>query len=123
MFKGLLDWQNQPSRTIILESPGPQGPCGPPGLREVPVRIVDSSGGVNHEDFYIGFVNTGPITFRLPEEAETGRQLYLKLHFGAPQHNRKVTLEGLVDNKQTNILSIPYQTLKIIYCGKQWRAI
>ncbi len=79
------------------------------------------------DDCYIGVDSIGPVTISLPVDISNGHQIVIKAEMGPPMGNRKVTVKtldgSLIDDAPTFVLSVPYESVHLIYRGFEWHII
>lgn len=90
--------------------------------------VVTSDYKVSTTDQYIGIV-TGdePITITLPEQAASGMHVFIKLQSGPPIGKYKIKIVDEIDrpiNGSASIhLSVPYQSISLIFIEGTWFTI
>jgi len=102
------------------------------------ISVSSFSGGCNtilvgedyeceSDDCYIGVHSIGPVTVSLPVDISDGHQIVVKAEMGPPIGNRKVTINtldgSLIDDDPTCVLSVPYESVHLIYRGAAWHII
>lgn len=116
---------------------GPQGDTGPPGPPGPPGPSSGSCVGsattifkdycAQETDCYIGAQLKDAATLTLPKTATPGKQYTIKLEFGAPVGNRKLTVKpespSLVNGVTSLTLTTPYETVSVIYNNANWWTI
>ena len=79
------------------------------------------------DDCYIGVNSSGPVTITLPVVVSDGHQIVVKAEMGPPLGNRKVTINtsdgALIDGSATCVLSVPYESVHLIFRGFEWHII
>jgi hypothetical protein len=79
------------------------------------------------DDCYIGVNSSGPVTITLPVVVSDGHQIVVKSEMGPPVGNRKVTIAtadgSLIDGNPTCVLSVPYESIHLIFRGFEWHII
>jgi hypothetical protein len=79
------------------------------------------------DDCYIGVNSIGPVTITLPVAVSDGHQIVVKAEMGPPIGNRKVTITtsdgALIDGQTTCVLSVPYESVHLIFRGFEWHII
>ena len=109
--------------------PGPVGPPGPPGecTCECQAVLVSQNYTATLDDCYIGVNSTGPVTITLPPNPTDTQQVAIKAEMGPPIGNRKVTVitsdGSLIDGDPSYVMTIPYESVSMIYRGGNWWAI
>jgi hypothetical protein len=77
---------------------------------------------VTDVDEYIGVSSTSAVTITLPADSEEGRVYIIKDEYG--QGSGKITVQppiGTTIDKKTNyVISIPHQSLQIVYRASSW---
>ena len=75
-------------------------------------------------DEYIGVYSANAITITLPL-GQNGRVYYIKDEYG--QGSGKITIQPqvgqLIDNKTNYVISVPNQSVSVVYRAGQWRII
>ena len=109
---------------------GPTGPVGPPGSAcTCNAILVSSNYTANSNDFYIGVNSNTAVTITLPLIANTSvcSQIVVKAEMGAPLGNRKVTITtsagSTIDGAATYVMTIPYESVQLLYRGGNWHII
>lgn len=107
---------------------GPQGPQGAPGICGlVNTTLVQYDYMVELDDYYIGVDCSKPIKVVLPSNAPHGTQYIIKLEFGAPVGNRKVTITAengaKLDGMSSIVLENHYECVHIISRAGAWHII
>lgn len=121
--------QGEPGDTGPQGEEGPAGPQGKPGtFVDPPTRLETSTYTVNlATDYYIGFKLEKPAIAHLPLNPPDGYEVVLKLEFGAPVGNRKLTImpdgSNTIDGNGTYVLQNPYECLTVISRGNNWHII
>ena len=106
--------------------PGPIGPPGPPGecTCECKAILVSQDYTATLDDCYIGVNSTGPVTIFLPATPQTNQQITVKAEMGPPLGNRKITVTttdgSLIDGDPSYVMTIPYESVTLIYRGGNW---
>jgi hypothetical protein len=106
--------------------PGPIGPIGPPGkcTCECKAILVSQDYIATLDDCYIGVDSTGPVTITLPPNPTTNQQISVKAEMGPPLGNRKVTITttdgSKIDGDTNYVMTIPYESVTMIYRGGNW---
>lgn len=76
------------------------------------------------DDEYIGVFSETPVTITLPTGV-TGRVYIIKDEYG--QGSGKITVQPSgteqIDNKNTYVISVPNQSVSVVFRGGQWRII
>ena len=79
------------------------------------------------DDCYIGVNSVGPISVSLPVDIPNGHQIVVKAEMGPPMGNRKVTIVtvdgSLIDDSPSFVLSVPYESVHLIFRGLGWHII
>lgn len=114
--------------------PGPIGPPGPPGECSCKCKtiLVSEDYTAEVDDCYIGVKSDGPVTVTLPGDCEDGHQVIVKAEMGPPLGNRKVTIiaddstsfsSGIIDGSASIVITVPYQSVRLICRGGDWHVI
>ena len=109
--------------------PGPVGPPGPPGecTCECQAVLVSQNYTATLDDCYIGVNSSGPVTITLPGNPTDNQQIAIKAEMGPPIGNRKVTVTtsdgSLIDGDTSYVMTIPYESVSVLYRGGNWWAI
>lgn len=136
--------QGEPGAQGLQGEPGLQGPIGPQGLQgnvgpQGPQGIPGTSsnlltGITITEDYecdtdacYIGVQLKEAATLVLPKNPKNCTQIIIKLEYGAPVGNRKLTVkardENLINGVESITLTTPYQALHLISSNENWYII
>lgn len=109
---------------------GPPGPPGPPGPRAPVEPCVCQTTTINEDytatktDCYIGAQLKEKATITLPYTVATGTRYTIKLEFGAPVGNRKLTIEpespALINGVTNLTLTTPYESVSVLYNNQNW---
>lgn len=109
----------------VVGPPGPPGPSGTPETCNAITIIQDYT--ATAEDCYIGCILIGPTTLTLPAVATIGKTYIIKLEFGAPVGNRKLTVRpevpSLINGVTAITLTNPYESISVIYNNANWWVI
>ena len=104
--------------------PGPSGPPGPAGKCSCPKKVISKNYTATCDDYYIGVSSTKPVTIALPVDCEDCCELVIKLEMGPPIGNRKVTIttsdDSTIDGDDSIVLTIPYDSVRLICRGGNW---
>jgi len=88
------------------------------------VLVTSGTYNVLPIDQYIGVDSTGPVTIQLPAGA-AGRTYSIKDEHG--QGSGKITVKGssgeLVDGAASYIISVPFQSITVVFRGGSWHVI
>ena len=113
--------------------PGPQGPQGEPGpqglngSQTLNCLVITDSTSVDVEYRYVGADLKNEATLSLPKQPPTGTYFVVKLQMGPPIGNRKLkisTVDGsTIDGLQQLILTVPYQSVSLVYVDGAWYSI
>ena len=108
---------------------GAQGPPGPPGLcKSYICQTITITGDytATETDCYIGAQLKDKATVILPNVPD-GTQYTIKLEFGPPVGNRKLTVEpeapALINGVTAITLTTPYESVSVIYNNQNWWTI
>jgi hypothetical protein len=114
-------------------STGSIGPTGPPGPRSPDQPCSCNTTTITEDycatetDCYIGAQLKGPATVTLPSKVDPGTQYTIKLEFGAPVGNRKLTIEpeapALINGVSAITMTTPYESVSVIYNNSNWWTI
>lgn len=105
---------------------GPIGPPGPPGVCtcKCTAILVSQDYTATLADCYIGVDSTGPVTIQLPTNSTDSFEITVKAEMGPPLGNRKVTVTttdgSKIDGDTSYVMSIPYESVSLIYRGGNW---
>ena len=108
--------------------PGPPGPPGPssPDLT-VDTVLTGSDYYATETDCYIGIDSKEPSTVHLPANPANGRIIIVKAEMKPPLGNRKITIVGqngaLIDGYSDYIISVSYESVTVLFRGKNWHII
>jgi len=106
----------------VIGPPGPAGPSGDCG----PVATITIRKDYSAEltDFYIGADIEDEATLTLPKNPPDGIEFVIKLQYGAPVGNRKLTIKpasgSLINGTSSSTMTTPYQSINIISNGNNW---
>lgn len=94
------------------------------GADFISVTGVTTSYTATITDEYIGVSSTAAVTITLPSGVD-GRVYYIKDEYG--QGSGKITIQPQVgekiDNSNTYVISVPYQSVAVVFRAGQWRII
>lgn len=94
------------------------------GADLISVKGVTASYTATITDEYIGVSSAAAVTITLPSGVD-GRVYYIKDEYG--QGSGKITIQPQVgekiDNSNTYIISVPYQSVAVVFRAGQWRII
>lgn len=106
---------------------GPTGPQGPPGTCkycECNTVTIKEDYCATETDCYIGAQLKEKATLTLPYNVANGTRYTIKLEFGAPVGNRKLTIEpespALINGVTNLTLTTPYESASVIYNNQNW---
>lgn len=106
---------------------GPTGPQGPPGKCkgcECNTVTIKEDYCATEKDCYIGVQLKEKATVTLPINVPDGTRYTIKLEFGAPVGNRKLTVEpespALINGVTAITLTTPYEFVSVIYNNNNW---
>ena len=109
---------------------GDQGETGPIGMSGVYVKaatLISNDYTVVPTDYYIGVCSSGPVTITLPVECPASFEIIIKSEMGAPVGKRKITIrvedaisKHLIDGELTCILSVPYDSVRLLNRSGTW---
>lgn len=112
-----------------LEGPqGPQGPQGVPGSSSIEtINVVNSTTITANSITYVGVRCENEITITLPVNPNNGDYIIIKLEMASPIGNRKVEVVSgngtLLDGKTFIKMTVPYQSLSLIYNNNSWNVV
>lgn len=110
-------------------STGPTGPSGPSGncACQCKTTLVSQDYAATLDDYYIGVNSNGPVTITLPSTGGDCQQIVVKAEMGPPLGNRKVTIAtsdgSSIDGDTSYVMSIPYESVYLIFRGSAWHII
>jgi hypothetical protein len=108
---------------------GEQGPPGPPGPAgecscNCSTILISEDYIANSNDCYIGVNSNSDVTILLPENPSDGTIIIVKAEMGPPLGNRKVTVEtfdtSIIDGNGSYVMTIPYESVTLLYRGGDW---
>jgi hypothetical protein len=109
---------------------GPPGPPGPPGTCKscgCSTTTITEDYCASETDCYIGAQLKDKATVTLPNTVPAGTRYSIKLEFGAPVGNRKLTVQpeppSLINGVTAITLTTPYESLNVIYNNDHWWTI
>jgi hypothetical protein len=109
---------------------GPPGPPGPPGPCKGCVcntTTITKDYCATESDCYIGAQLKDKATVTLPNTVPPGTKYTIKLEFGAPVGNRKLTVQpeppSLINGVTAITLTTPYESVNVIYNNDHWWTI
>jgi len=104
--------------------PGPSGPPGPAGECSCSKKVISKNYTATCNDYYIGVSSTKSVTVTLPTECEDCCELVIKLEMEPPIGNRKVTIktndDSTIDGEESIVLTVPYDSVRLICRGGNW---
>ena len=118
--------------TIVNAGPviGPPGPPGPPGPGKGCVCstvTITEDYCASETDCYIGAQLKDKATVTLLNSVPSGTKHTIKLEFGAPVGNRKLTVQpeapALINGVTAITMTTPYESLNVIYNNNNWWTI
>jgi hypothetical protein len=115
--------------TIINAGPviGPAGPPGPGGICSCATTTICNDYTATETDCYIGAQLKDKATITLLNAVPQGTRYTIKLQFGAPVGNRKLTVQPqpptLINGVTAITLTTPYESVNVIYNNNQWWTI
>lgn len=125
--------QGPPGTTGNTGAAGPQGDPGPPGPPgkckgcECNTVTIIEDYCATESDCYIGADLKDKATITLPSQVSAGTQYTIKLEFGAPVGNRKLTVQpeapALINGVTAITLTTPYESVSVIYNNANWWTI
>lgn len=105
---------------------GPTGPAGSSGGTGGPVTTTTIYNDYSAQltDFYIGVELEDEAELLLPKNPPNGTEFVIKLQYGAPVGNRKLTIKpasgSLINGTSSSTMTTPYQSINIISNGNNW---
>jgi hypothetical protein len=115
--------------TIINAGPvvGPPGPPGPSGGCSCATTTITEDYCATEKDCYIGAQLKEKATVTLPSSVTAGTKYTIKLEFGAPVGNRKLTVQpespALINGVTAITMTTPYESVSVIYNNGNWWTI
>jgi hypothetical protein len=101
--------------------PGPSGSC------ECNTTTITEDYCATEKDCYIGAQLKEKAIVTLPAQAPNGTRYAIKLEFGAPVGNRKLTVQpelpALINGVSGITMTTPYESLNVIYNNGNWWTI
>jgi len=114
----------------VVGPPGPQGNPGPPGPSgscSCATATITEDYLATETDCYIGAQLKEKATVTLPGSVAAGTKYIIKLEFGAPVGNRKLTVQpespALINGVTAITLTTPYESVNVIYNNNNWWTI
>jgi hypothetical protein len=111
---------------------GSQGDIGYTGSQgdcecECDAKVVSEDYTVQSSDYYVGVDADGPVTITLPCGLEECREIIIKAEMGPPLGNRKITIvtdgDCTIDDADQYVIEVPYQSVRLLSRGGQWRIV
>ena len=106
---------------------GPVGPAGPSGSCSCTTTTITEDYCATEKDCYIGAQLKEKATVTLPKSVPDGTKYAIKLEFGAPVGNRKLTVQpespALINGVTAITMTTPYESLNVIYSNSNWWTI
>lgn len=102
--------------------PGPPGPPGPSGDEHSAITI-NQDYIASATDSYIGVNSNEPVTITLSKNCINGHKVSIKVQFGPPVGNRKVTILpgiGSIDGSNMFIMQNPYESISVVFNDGNW---
>lgn len=107
--------------------PGPQGPAGKCKGCGCNTITITEDYCATESDCYIGAQLKNPAMVTLPNTVDPGTQYTIKLEFGAPVGNRKLTVQPqpptLINGVTALTMTTPYESVSVIYNNSAWWTI
>ena len=111
----------------VIGPPGPPGPPGPGGGCSCTTTTITEDYCATEKDCYIGAQLKEKATVTLPNTVAAGTKYIIKLEFGAPVGNRKLTVQpespALINGVTAITLTTPYESVSVIYNNGNWWTI
>lgn len=108
----------------VVGPTGPQGPAGPSGGTTRRTVTIVQDYVASYDDYYIGADLFDAAKVTLPNGVVDGTEYVIKLQYGAPVGNRKLTIEAtapaLLNGVTSLTLNTPYQVVSVIYNNGNW---
>lgn len=113
---------------LVVGAAGPTGPTGPSGQSSsCATTTIAGDYLATAQDCYIGAVLKDKASVTLPSTAAPGTKYTIKLEFGAPVGNRKLTVvaqpPALINGVTSVTLTNPYESISVIYNNQNWWTI
>lgn len=90
-------------------------------------KVVSADYTVQPSDYYVGVNAEGPVTITLPCGLEECREIIIKAEMGPPLGNRKITIvtdgDCTIDDANSYVIEVPYQSVKLLSRGGTWRIV
>ncbi len=106
---------------------GYTGPTGPIGTCNCNAIVVGCDYQIQQDDYYVGVSSTGPVTITLPEFTTNCCEVIVKADMDTQMNNRTVNVVGyggtLIDGQPNYLITIPYQSITLIYQGTSWHIV
>lgn len=106
------------------------GPAGPPGPSESCVcntTTITEDYCATESDCYIGAQLKDKASLTLPGNVKSGTKYFIKLEFGAPVGNRKLTVQpespALINGVTAVTMTTPYESISVIFNNGNWWTI
>jgi hypothetical protein len=103
---------------------GPPGPPGPSGSCSCNTTTITEDYLATEADCYIGAELKEKATITLPSTVPPGTKYTIKLEFGAPVGNRKLTVQpqspALINGVTAITMTTPYESLNVIFNNGNW---
>lgn len=103
---------------------GPPGPKSPSGACTCQTTTITGDYLAVETDCYIGAQLKDRATITLPTTVPDGTRYTIKLEFGAPVGNRKLTVEpqspALINGVTNLTLTTPYESISVLYNNQNW---
>jgi len=111
----------------VIGPPGPPGPAGPTNNCDCNTTTITEDYCANKDDCYIGAQLKEKATVTLPNTVSAGTKYIIKLEFGAPVGNRKLTVQpeapALINGVTSITMTTPYESISVIYNNDNWWTI
>lgn len=111
----------------VLDAGNVIGPEGPPGHSSGTTRnttTIVQNYTATATDYYIGADLLDEAKVTLPYDVSPGTEYVIKLEFGAPVGNRKLTVKpeapALINGLTSLTLNTPYQVISVIFNNNHW---
>jgi hypothetical protein len=115
--------------TVVNAGPvvGPPGPPGPSKNCGCNTTTITKDYCASESDCYIGVQLEDKATLTLPDTVVNGTKYTIKLEFGAPVGNRKLTVQpqppALINGVTAITMTTPYESVNVIYNNANWWTI
>jgi hypothetical protein len=109
----------------VVGPEGPRGDAALPGAVETVLVSEDYESTI--DNCYIGVNSNRPVTISLPVDISDGHQIAIKAEMAGSLSHRRITVDtldgSLIDGELTYVISVPYESIHLIYRGNEWHII